>query len=134
MKEVVDYLKSTPVHYLATVGTDGKPKVRPFQFMLEEEGKLYFCTSNRKDVFKELQSQPWIELCASGKNHSWMRLKGKAVFSKDIGLRAKVLEANPLVKSLYKSAENPAFEIFYVADAIATMYDFSGNAPKVVEL
>ena len=50
MKEVVQFLKDNTVQYFATVGLDGRPKARPFQFMLENEGKLYFCTSNEKEV------------------------------------------------------------------------------------
>ena len=47
MKPVVDFLKKSQTQYLATIGTDGKPKVRPFQFKLEENGKLYFSTTSR---------------------------------------------------------------------------------------
>lgn len=41
MNEVVKFLTENPVQYFATIGLDGKPKVRPFQFMLEYGGKLY---------------------------------------------------------------------------------------------
>ena len=44
MNEVVKFLTENPVQYFATIGLDGMPKVRPFQFMLEKGGKLYFCT------------------------------------------------------------------------------------------
>lgn len=134
MKEVVDFLTKSHIQYFATIGTDGKPKVRPFQFMFEEGGKLYFCTSNQKEVFKEVQKQPHIELCASGENFSWLRLSGKVVFSDDLTLKAKVLEASPLVKSIYYSPDNPAFEVFYLADAVATIADFSGNPPRIFNL
>ena len=56
MQAVVDFLRQSQIQYLATVGLDGRPKVRPFQFMLEQDGKLYFCTSNQKNVFKEIQA------------------------------------------------------------------------------
>ncbi|ABQ27669.1 pyridoxamine 5'-phosphate oxidase family protein [Geotalea uraniireducens] len=134
MKEVVDFLMKSQIQYFATVGTDGKPKVRPFQLMMEEGGKLYFCTSNKKEVFKEVQKQPHVELCASGENFSWLRLKGKVVFSNELTLKAKVLEASPLVKSIYNSPDNPAFEVFYLADAVATIADFSGNPPRTYNL
>jgi len=58
MKKIVKFLRENPVQYLATTGLDGKPKVRPFQFMLENEGKLYFCTSNKKKVYEELKKKP----------------------------------------------------------------------------
>ena len=60
MKEVVKFLKANDIQYLATIGLDGKPKVRPFQFMMEEGGKLYFCTSNQKDVYSEIKKTPYV--------------------------------------------------------------------------
>lgn len=134
MRAVVDFLVNSQIQYLATLGADGHPKVRPFQFMLEEGGRLYFCTSNQKNVFKEMQKHPYVELCASGADFSWLRLSGRVVFSQDLGLKAKVQEASPLVKSIYKTPGNPDFEVFYLDDAVATIADFSGNPPQTFKL
>lgn len=134
MQAVVDFLVQSEVQYLATVGLDGKPKVRPFQFMLEQDDKLWFCTSNQKSVFKEIQKQPYVELCASGENFSWLRLSGKVVFSQDFAVKEKVLQANPLVKSIYQRPDHPEFEVFYLDEATATISDFSGNPPRTYEL
>ncbi len=131
---VTDFLVKSQVQYLATIGLDDKPKVRPFQFMLEEGGRLYFCTSNQKPVFKELQKHPYVEFCASGANFSWLRLNGKVVFSKGLGLKARIQEVSPIVKSIYKTPDNPAFEIFYLDSPVATIADFSGNPPQTFRL
>lgn len=130
MNEVVKFLKENPVQYFATVGLDGKPKVRPFQFMLEKEGNLYFCTNNKKDVFDQLQKCPYVEISTSSPKFAWIRLNGKVVFSNDMETKKAIIESSSLVKSLYKSAENPIFEIFYLKDAKAVIADFSGNPPK----
>ena len=134
MKDVIDFLKKSQIQYLATVGLDGKPKVRPFMFMLEEGGKLYFCTSNEKKVCNEIKKQQWIEFCASGENFSWLRLNGKAVFSDDIAIKEKILEGNPIVKSIYQTPDNPIFEAFYLDEATATIADLSGEPPKTFKL
>jgi uncharacterized pyridoxamine 5'-phosphate oxidase family protein len=134
MKEVIDFLTKSQIYYLATVGLDGKPKVRPFGFVMEDGGKIYFCTSNNKNVYKEMKKQPWVEFSACGENFAWIRLNGKAVFSKELSLKNKVLELSPLVKSIYKTPENPIFEIFYLAEATATFYDFSGKPPRTIKL
>lgn len=48
MNEVINFLRENPVQYFATIGLDGNPKVRPFQFMIEEDNKsiytLLFCS------------------------------------------------------------------------------------------
>ncbi len=102
--------------------------------MLEEGGRLYFCTSNQKPVCKEMQKHPYVEFCASGENFSWLRLNGKVVFSKDLELKARIQDASPTVKSIYKTPDSPMFEIFYLDGAVATIADFSGNPPQTFRL
>ncbi|EGT5619928.1 MAG: pyridoxamine 5'-phosphate oxidase family protein [Clostridium perfringens] len=130
MNEVIKFLKENPVQYFATVGLDGKAKVRPFQFIIEEKGKLYFSTSNQKTVFSEIEKNPYIEICTASPNFAWLRLNGKVVFLKDLEIKEKVLNSSELVKSIYKEATNPIFEVFYLEDAKAVIADFSGNPPK----
>lgn len=132
MKEVVNFLKENSTGYFATV-EDGKPKVRPFQFMLEESGKLFFCTSNEKEVYQQLMVNPYFEFSSSSPQFAWLRLSGKARFSNDLRIKEKILEISPLVKSIYKTANNPIFEIFSVEEATAVLEDFSGQPPKIVK-
>ena len=134
MNEVVKFLKENPVQYFATVGKDNKAKVRPFQFILEDGGKLWFCTNNQKDVYEEMQANPYVQVCVSTPKFEWIRLNGKAVFKNDMDVKEKVIEASPLVKSLYQSATNPIFEVFYLDEAKATIADFSGNPPTEYSL
>ncbi|MBP3911798.1 MAG: pyridoxamine 5'-phosphate oxidase family protein [Niameybacter sp.] len=134
MNEVIQFLNENPVQYFATVGLDGRPKVRPFQFMLEQDGKLYFCTNNTKEVYKEMQNTPYVEIVTSSSTFAWMRLSGKVTFSNDLEIKKVIIEASPLVKSLYQTAENPIFEIFYLDEANAVIADFSGNPPKTYVL
>ena len=62
MNEVVKFLQENPVQYLATVGRNGKAKCRPFMFSGELDGKLWFCTNSTKDVYKDMQANPNIEI------------------------------------------------------------------------
>lgn len=134
MNEVVKFLKENPVQYFATVGKDNKAKVRPFQFIIEDGGKLWFCTNSEKDVYAEIQVNPYVEICVSTPKFEWIRLNGKAVFKNDMDVKEKVIEASPLVKSIYQTASNPIFEVFYLDEAKATIADFSGNPPKEYSL
>ena len=134
MNEVVKFLKENPVQYISTVGKDNNAKVRPFQFILEDGGKLWFCTNNQKDVYEEMQANPYVQVCVSTPKFEWIRLSGKAVFKNDMDIKEKVIEASPLVKNLYESASNPIFEVFYLDEAKAVIADFSGNPPKEYSL
>ena len=135
MKIVTDFLRKSQVQYLATIGIDGKPKVRPFQFKLEDGGKLYFSTTNDKNVYQEIKKQPYGELFASGENFSWLRLSGNVVISDDLSIKTMIFEqAIPLIQSFYKTPDNPVFVLFYLDEATATISDLSGNPPKMFNI
>ncbi len=80
MNEVVTFLNANPLQYLATVGRDGKAKCRPFVFAGELGGRLWFCTNSTKEVYKDIQANPNVELSVSSSAYAWLRLSGKAVF------------------------------------------------------
>ena len=128
MEKVVEFLQANPVQYLATVGRDGKAKCRPFMFSGEKDGELWFCTNNTKDVYKDMQENPEIEISVSSPEYAWIRLHGTAVFVNDMSVKEMCLE-NPIVKGQYETAENPIFEVFYLKDAHGVIADFSGNPP-----
>jgi len=130
VNEVIRFFTDNPIQYFATVGLNGRPSVRPFQFMLEDDGKLWFCTGNDKTVYKELVKNPWVEICSTSPQAQWVRVSGKVVFSKDIAVKDKILERAPLVRTIYKNSASPTFEIFYLESAKAVFYDFSGAPPK----
>lgn len=133
MKKVIAFLQENPVQYLATIGRDGKAKCRPFMFAGEMDGKLWFCTNSTKDVYKDMQAQPYVELSVSSPSYAWIRLSGKAVFENNMAAKEMCM-ANPIVKGQYGDASNPIFEVFYLAEARAVIADFSGNLPQEYSL
>ncbi len=132
MEEVLNILKENVNGFLATV-EDGMPRVRPFGFMLEEDGKLFFCTNSLKNVYKQLQTVPYIEYTAVTKGMVTIRVRGKIEFCEDIDMKKKVLELHEPVKKGYKSADNPIFKVFYIEHGTAIISDFSGNPPRKIE-
>lgn len=128
MSEVVKFLNDNPVVYLATVGTDGKAKCRPMLFCMEHDDKIWFCTDNRKNVYKDMQQNPNIQISVTSAINVWIRLSCKAVFENNITVKEYSLQ-NPVVKALYGDATNPAFESFYLSEGEAVISDFSGNPP-----
>ncbi len=134
MNAVVAFLRANPVQFLATVGVDGKPKVRPFQFMVEDGGFLWFCTSSKKEVYAELQKMPYIELSAASPDNAWLRIAAKVVFSDNVDIKNRIVAENSLVRSIYKSGDNPELTVFYLEDGEAVIADFSGAPPKRIKL
>lgn len=132
MKKVLEFLTENQNGFLATV-CEGEPRVRPWQFMFERNGVIWFCTANTKDVFKQLKKNPLIEFASTSKAFVTARVRGKIKFSTDFEIKRAIIESNPLVKSIYQTPENPAFEIFYIEHGKAIMSDFSGNPPEIFE-
>ena len=129
MNEAVRFLIDNPAQFLATVGCDGRAKCRPFLFCLEYDGKLWYCTNNRKEVYKEIMANPYIEFSSFREDYTWIRLSGKAVFENNMHVKEECIKI-PSVGGIYKEATNPIFEVFYLADAKAVINDFSGNPAR----
>jgi len=133
MNDVIKFLSENPQQYLATLGLDGEAKVRPILYYFEEDGKPYFCTSNQKPMYKELEANPNFEMTTATPEYAWIRISGKVEFVDSLELKQKVIDANELVKALYETADNPTFEVFTISGK-ATIADFSGEPPKHYEI
>lgn len=129
MEEVYKFLKEAETYYLATVDGD-QPRVRPFGTADIFEGKLYIQTGKSKDVSKQIQANPKVELCCfNGK--TWLRLSGTLVRDDRIEPKKDMLEKYPSLKAMY-SAEDANTEVLYFKDATATFSSFT-EAPRVVK-
>lgn len=129
MKEMIDFFTANANGCLATV-SDGKPRVRPFMFAMEHDNKCYFSTSNKKDVFRQLKNVPYAAFTSTSPDMVTARVQGVIEFSNDFELKKKIFDMHDLVRSIYKTPDNPALELFYIAAGEATLSDFSGNPPK----
>ena len=130
MQEVLKFLKDAGTYYLATVDGD-QPRVRPFGTIEVFEGKLYIQTGKVKDVSKQIQKNPKVEICAF-KDGVWVRIAGKLVRDDRIEAKKHMLDNYPSLQAMYK-AEDDNTEVLYFEDAVATFSSFT-DAPRVVEL
>ena len=122
LREVADYLDRLGVQFMATIGLDGKPKVRPMQYMILEDDRLWFCTNSKKEVYAELQANPWLELCGCKLEKEelqtpWIRFSAQAVFEERQNIRDAIIDKSAIVNALYKDMrQNPIFKVFYLKD------------------
>jgi uncharacterized pyridoxamine 5'-phosphate oxidase family protein len=129
MSEIFDYLNGT-TFYLATVD-GGKPRVRPFGFVMELNGKLYFATNDRKPSYRQLTENPYVEISASKEGKTWLRLSGKAVFDRSPETREKAFVAAPHIKEMYGKPDSPAFSPFYIENGEAVFSSLDGTVRTV---
>ena len=132
IEEIVSFFKENPVCALATVNEE-KPSVRPIQLMFEDEKKFYFCTANTKNMYKQMKTNPNVELTTSSKDYgTTLRICGKVKFNKNITLKQKIINTNSLVKSIYQTAENPIFEVFSIDHGTASLQYLNGDPTKTI--
>ena len=122
LRDVANYLDNIGLQFLATIGLDGKPKVRPMQYMVLEGEKLWFCTNSKKEVYAELQANPCVELCGckleKDELHTpWIRFSAEAVFEERQDIRDAIIDKSAIVNALYKNMrDNHIFKVFYLKD------------------
>ena len=124
INDIAAYLDEIGLQYMATIGLDGKPKVRPVQYMILGDDKLWFCTNSKKAMYAELQKSPFIDLCGSRLQKdeittAWIRFSAEAVFpaeSEEIrGIKKAIMQKSKIVRELYNNnQEHPLFKVFYL--------------------
>ena len=129
-EKVVEFLEKNSMNGCLATEDNGVPHVRPWGFMCEHDGKLWFCTSNKKDAYRQMAKNPKVEFSYSSPDYVTVRISGSVVFTGSLEMKQRVLDASPMVKGLYKSADNPVFEVFCLEHGTVIIADFSGNPPQ----
>lgn len=128
MKRALDFLRTCKDVAFATVGMDHKPKLRVFQIMKIESADLYFATSPRKEVYRQLQADPAIEVLAMAGDIS-VRISGNACFDVTDETAREIYESNPVLPRLYARYTDLAY--FRLPIAKLDYYDLSTDPPTL---
>lgn len=124
--DVFNFLKDCGTFYYATC--DGnKPRVRPFGFLMEFEGKIYFGMGKQKQSFKQTIDNPNFEICATNPKNQWIRIRGTAVLDDREVVTEKAFEVSPFLKNLYNEQTGNVLGHFYIKDAVAEITDMMGG-------
>ncbi len=129
MKEICEFLKKCGVYYLATIDGD-EPKVRPFGTAEIYEGHLYIQTGKKKDVFKQIEANNKVELCAFNEG-KWIRVKGNLVLDDRLEAKKYMLDQNPNLRSMYDEHDDNT-AVLYFENGEATISSFT-EAPRTIE-
>lgn len=125
MKRVYDFLKKTQTYYLATVDNN-QARVRPFGTVDLFEGKLYIQTGKKKDVAKQIEKNPNVELCAFD-NSCWLRLSGILVSDDRREAKKHMLDNYPELRHMYNEDDDNTI-VYYFKDATAVFSSFTSES------
>lgn len=129
MNNIVNEIKKCKVFYVATIDKD-KPRVRPFSSVMDYEDKVYICTNDTKDVYKQLMNNPNIELCGMNNNGEWIRVSGNIVNDDRIEVKKAMLSDPTGPSNIYKY-DDPIFKVMYIDNIKCIKYSFNNNPIEI---
>ena len=129
--EISEFIDEAKIYYLATVDGD-QPKNRPLGGHHIYDGRLMFTIGDHKNVYKQMQENPKVEIVAFSKG-KWLRYTGKAVFETDPKYSSFALEGNDFLHNIYNNKTGYHLALFHLEDAKAALLDGGGREVKVFE-
>ena len=129
MKEVQEFLKECGVYYLATVDGD-QPRVRPFGTAEIFEDHLYIQTGKSKNVFKQIEANPKVEICAF-KDGKWLWVSGRLKIDDRVEAKKDMLDKNPDLRNMYDENDSNTV-VLYFEEAIAVFSSFTEEPREVL--
>lgn len=129
MEKLLAFLKDAGTFFYASCDGD-KPRVRPFGFFMELNGKFYVGMGQQKESYKQTIANPNVELCAMNKKMQWIRVRGVAVPDETEDTYAKAFEHSPMLKGLYNEQTGNRLGLFWLKDGYAEIADMQGNFEK----
>ncbi len=117
---------NTPVA-IAT-DADSNPSVRFFSFKMYENDTIYFLTSKKKNVYKELVKNPKIQICSLPNNKKeWVRIDAIAKFEDNKELIQKAFDIFPFFTQVYETPENEDIALFCLDNMKAKKQNILGK-------
>ncbi|WP_298501461.1 pyridoxamine 5'-phosphate oxidase family protein [uncultured Methanobrevibacter sp.] len=116
IKIVDDFLERAEVFYLATTKGD-QPKCRPFGYHYLDGDKIYFTSGTFKDVFKQIQENPKVEIAAYD-GDKFLRYYGTAKIVKNDKIVQRAFDELPEVGKIFKEM-GLELGVFYIDNATA---------------
>ena len=129
MNEIQEFLKKCGVYYLATMDGD-MPRVRPFGTAEIFENHLYIQTGKKKEVFKQIEKNNKVEICAFN-NKEWIRISGQLILDDRIEAKKYMLDANPELRNMYSEYDdNTAVLYFELGHVVISSFT---EEPRVID-
>ncbi len=132
MEELMQFLKENPIFYFATV--EGyMPRVRPFGFAMEYNGKLYFAIGKHRNTYKQLLDNTNIEVCTANGDGQWIRIRGTVDFDNSAEAKQKAFETMPQLKEIYNEETGKALALIYMDRISAKLFSSDGTEKQLYQ-
>ena len=127
MEKAFDFLRENKDVAFGTV-ENNRPNLRVFQVMLIKGHTLYFATSPRKEVYRQLRDNPAVEILGMKGNLS-VRMSGDVKFDVPVDIQKEIYDANTILSDLYPSYDAMVYCSLEVKSI--DYYDLTPRPPKL---
>jgi pyridoxamine 5'-phosphate oxidase len=126
-EEVIEFAAKNPVFSLAT--TDGgRPRVRMMMLYRADDNGLIFTTGRDKDVNKQLQASPAVEMCFYNADQGReVRIEGAVEAVDDVELKKQIVEGFPFLKPWVESQGYDVMATYRLPSGKATTWTMETN-------
>lgn len=131
--KVIEFLQNAKVFQIATVDGD-QPHTRPIGFVMEYDGGLAFYSDKRKGMYKQMQINPKVEICALDSKFNTLRIVAKAKFITSEEAQKAAFEVMPALAKMGYAVGDGIFEIYTLEDASFTCKTMMGKDVEGIEL
>jgi len=130
-EEILDFTRQHPVFQLATI-EGGAPRVRSIMTAINDERGLFFCTGRLKDMNRQLQESPQVELCFyDPQSNVQVRIQGRVEEVVEQGLKEEIVEKFAFLQPMVEQAGWGVLAVYRLAEGTATPWTMETNfAPK----
>ena len=117
LEQIMSMIPARSMGYFATI--DGnKPDVRGWQLQFIEGNKFYFCTSTKKDVYRQLKENPNISFYVEAGGYSF-RISGAIEMDDSEELNNYVYsKTQEEIKALYPDPKSSGFIAFTLSHGV----------------
>lgn len=127
MNETYKFLKeNTQVNYVSTINA-GKPSCRPFGDPIMVDNKIYVITNKHKNVSKQIEKNNNVCIVAYD-DEKWIRINCELIDdSQNMKVKQAVIDEFDWALEAGYTLDNPEFQVLYMANADASIYDEEGE-------
>lgn len=134
-QEVFDFINENMACTLATCA-DNKPHARWMWMYRADKNGIIFHAGTKRDVYKQLQDNPNIELCfynGDQQNMIQIRISGIVKPETDIKLKEEIISNRPFLKPIVDQYGHDIIAVFRVHKMVATVWSMVKNLePKEI--
>jgi pyridoxamine 5'-phosphate oxidase len=129
-EEVFAFINANPDCFMATVDGD-KPRVRAIKIVKADENGIIMEIGIYKDVYKQLQANPNVELCFfNAEQYMQVRVIGTVEAVADTKLKDEIVAQRPFLKPRFEKGGYEAIGVFRVKGSAHVWTMETSSEPK----